>query len=157
MTFHDAAGLHFLGGVVALQVACLGWAIGSAYSKRHRHPGQSVLGQSAVQMMTGGLLMFAIGTISGEWSRVRMDGPGWAAMAYLILAGSLGGFVSYVYALKHLPVTLVSVYAYVNPLIAVVLGAIFLGEPFGIRTLVAMAIVFVGIGLVHVPQRVSTS
>jgi drug/metabolite transporter (DMT)-like permease len=45
----------------------------------------------------------------------------------------------------------------VNPLIAVVLGAIFLGEPFGIRTLVAMAIVFVGIGLVHVPQRVANS
>jgi drug/metabolite transporter (DMT)-like permease len=85
-----------------------------------------------------------------------MDGPGWAAMAYLILAGSLGGFVSYVYALKHLPVTLVSVYAYVNPLIAVVLGAIFLGEPFGIRTLIAMAIVFVGIGLVHVPQRTTS-
>ncbi len=157
LTFHDAAGLHFLGGVFALQVACLGWSIGSAYSKRHRHPGQSVLGQSAVQMLTGGLLMFAIGTLSGEWSRVRMDGPGWAAMAYLILAGSLGGFVSYVYALKHLPVALVSLYAYVNPLIAVALGAIFLGEPFGIRTLIAMAIVFVGIGLVHVPQRVTAS
>ena len=154
--FTDAEGLHFVAGVIALQIACLGWSIGSAYSKRHRHPGQSVLGQSVIQMCSGGLVMFAVGTISGEWSRVHLNGAGLAAMAYLILAGSLGGFVSYVYALKHLPVTLVSLYAYVNPLIAVVLGALVLGEPFGVRTLVAMAIVFVGIGLVHVPQR-STS
>jgi drug/metabolite transporter (DMT)-like permease len=153
LRIHDAAGLHFVAGVLALQVACLGWAIGSAYSKRHRHPGQSVLGQAAVQMMAGGLIMFTVGTLSGEWSRVHMSGRGIAAMAYLILAGSLGGFVSYVYALRHLPVTLVSLYAYVNPLIAVILGAVLLGEPFGGRTLIAMAIVFVGIGLVHVPSR----
>jgi drug/metabolite transporter (DMT)-like permease len=150
--FNGADGLRFVGGVIALQVACLGWSIGSAYSKRHRHPGQSVLGQAAVQMLTGGLLMFVIGTLTGEWSDVRMDPHGLAAMVYLILAGSLGGYVSYVYAIKHLPVTLVSLYAYVNPIIAVALGALVLGEPFGARTLVAMAIVFVGIGLVHVPQ-----
>ena len=154
LKLHDAAGQHFLGGVLALQVACLGWAIGSAYSKRHRHSAQSILGQSAVQMMAGGLVMLAVGTLAGEWSRVRMDGPGLAAMAYLIVAGSLGGFVSYVYALRHLPVTLVSLYAYVNPLIAVVLGAALLGEPFGVRTVVAMGIVFVGIGLVHAPAGV---
>lgn len=151
--FNGADGLRFVGGVIALQVACLGWSIGSAYSKRHRHPGQSVLGQAAVQMLTGGLLMFLIGTLTGEWSGVRMDPHGLAAMVYLILAGSLGGYVSYVYAIKHLPVTLVSLYAYVNPIIAVALGALVLGEPFGARTLVAMAIVFVGIGLVHVPAR----
>jgi drug/metabolite transporter (DMT)-like permease len=151
--FNGAEGLRFFGGVIALQVACLGWSIGSAYSKRHRHPGQSVLGQAAVQMLTGGLLMFLIGTLTGEWSDVRMDPRGLAAMVYLILAGSLGGYVSYVYAIKHLPVTLVSLYAYVNPIIAVALGALVLGEPFGARTLVAMAIVFVGIGLVHVPAR----
>ena len=153
--FRNAADIHFLGGVAALQVACLGWAIGSSYSKRHRHPGQSVLGQTAVQMMTGGLIMFAVGTLSGEWSRVQYSGHGVAAIAYLILVGSLGGFVSYVYALKHLPVTLVSLYAYVNPLIAVILGAATLGEPFGVRTLVAMAIVFAGIALVHAPPRAS--
>jgi drug/metabolite transporter (DMT)-like permease len=154
--FNGADGLRFVGGVIALQVACLGWSIGSAYSKRHRHPGQSVLGQAAVQMLTGGLLMFLIGTLTGEWSDVRMDPHGLAAMVYLILAGSLGGYVSYVYAIKHLPVTLVSLYAYVNPIIAVALGALVLGEPFGARTIVAMAIVFVGIGLVHVPARSST-
>jgi drug/metabolite transporter (DMT)-like permease len=148
--FNSSEGLYFLAGVVSLQIACLGWSIGSAYSKRHRHPGQSILGQSAVQMLSGGLVMFVVGTIAGEWSRVHMNSHGLIAMAYLILAGSLGGFVSYVYALKHLPVTLVSLYAYVNPLIAVVLGAVALGEPFGVRTLVAMGIVFVGIGLVHV-------
>jgi drug/metabolite transporter (DMT)-like permease len=144
----DASGARFAWGVLALQGACLGWAIGSSYSKRHRHAG-SVLGSTAIQMLAGGLALLIVGTITGEWSAVHLTGRGVWAIGYLIVAGSLGGFVSYIYALKHLPVALVSLYAYINPLIAVVLGALVAGEAFTMRTALAMAIVFVGIGLVR--------
>jgi drug/metabolite transporter (DMT)-like permease len=148
LTVHDAAGAHFAWGVVSLQVACLGWAIGSSYSKRHKHGG-SVLGMTAVQMLAGGVAMMVVGTVIGEWPQVHLAPRGVVAIAYLIVVGSLGGFVSYIYALKHLPVRLVSIYAYVNPLIAVVLGALVASEPFDLRTVAAMAIVFAGIALVR--------
>jgi drug/metabolite transporter (DMT)-like permease len=148
--FDDAQGTRFVLGLLALQVACLGWAIGSSYSKRHPH-GDSVIGATAVQMIFGGLIMLAVGTLAGEWERVSLQGRGVAALAYLTAVGSIGGFVSYVFALKYLPVSTVSIYAYINPLIAVILGAVLLGEPFGPRTVVSMAIVFLGVALVKQP------
>ena len=144
----DAAGLQFTLGVIALQVACLGWAIGSSYSKRHPH-GASVFAATAVQMLLGGLMMLLAGTLLGEWPRVHLEGRGLWALTYLVFVGSIGGFVSYIYALQHLPVATVSLYAYANPLIAVALGALVLGEPFSMRTVVSMAIVFVAMGLVR--------
>jgi len=144
----DSAGLNFTLGVIALQAACLGWAIGSSYSKRHPH-GSSVFAATAVQMLFGGLMMLLAGTLAGEWPRVHLEGRGLWALTYLMLVGSIGGFVSYVYALQHLPVATVSLYAYANPLIAVVLGALVLGEPFTMRTVVSMAIVFAGMALVR--------
>jgi drug/metabolite transporter (DMT)-like permease len=148
LRLHDAAGSRFAWGVVSLQIACLGWAIGSSYSKRHKHGG-SVLGSTSIQMLAGGIAMMAVGTVIGEWADVRLAPKGVAAIVYLILAGSLAGFVSYIHALKHLPVALVSIYAYVNPLIAIVLGALVASEPFDLRTVAAMAIVFAGIALVR--------
>jgi drug/metabolite transporter (DMT)-like permease len=68
---------------------------------------------------------------------------------YLTLIGAIGGFVAYSYACEHLPMSTVSLYAYVNPMIAVVLGAVLLGEPFGPRTLVALAIVLIGVTIVQ--------
>lgn len=142
------AGLQFTLGIVALQLACLGWAIGSSYSKRHPHDG-SVVGATAVQMLFGGAMMLAAGTLVGEWPRVHLEGRGLWALVYLVAVGSIGGFVSYIYALQHLPVATVSLYAYANPLIAVVLGALLLGEPFTARTVVSMAIIFGGMALVR--------
>jgi len=144
----DASGLNFTLGVIALQVACLGWAIGSSYSKRHPH-GDSVFAATAVQMVFGGLIMLAAGTVLGEWPRVHLEGRGAWALCYLLLVGSIGGFVSYVYALQHLPVSTVSLYAYANPLIAVALGALLLDEPFTMRTVISMAIVFAAMALVR--------
>lgn len=156
----DSAGLKFTLGVIALQAACLGWAIGSSYSKRHPH-GSSVFAATAVQMLFGGLMMLLAGTLLGEWPGVHLQGRGLWALAYLMVVGSIGGFVSYVYALQHLPVATVSLYAYANPLIAVVLGALVLHEPFTMRTVVSMAIVFAGMALVRTrkpaPKAASTA
>ena len=150
----DSAGIQFTLGVIALQTACLGWAIGSSYSKRHPH-GASVVAATAVQMLFGGLMMLAAGTLLGEWPRVHLEGRGLGALIYLISVGSIGGFVSYIYALQHLPVATVSLYAYANPLIAVALGALLLDEPFTLRTVISMAIVFTGMVLVRRPSRPS--
>ena len=71
-------------------------------------------------------------------------------MTYLTGVGSIGGFVAYIYALRHLPVSTVSLYAYINPVIAVILGALVLNEPFGLRIVLASALVLGGLALVRV-------
>jgi drug/metabolite transporter (DMT)-like permease len=149
-------GMSFVLGLLALQGACLGWALGSSYSKRHPH-GESVIGATGLQMVFGGLVLMLAGTIAGEWQRLAWDSRGVEAMTYLIVVGSIGGFVSYIYALRFLPVSTVSIYAYINPLIAVILGALLLDEQFGIRTLVSMAIVFAGVSLVKAKPMPATS
>ena len=79
-----------------------------------------------------------------------------SALLYLIFVGAIGGFSAYAYALKHLPVATVSLYAYVNPIIAVVLGTLVLKEPFDVRMIVAALVVFVGIASGQKPMRFQT-
>ena len=142
------AGRGFLGGVVASQVACLGWAVGSAYTRRHaRH--ENVLATAAFEMLFGGLFLLAAGLLRREVAAVAFSARSAGALAYLTFVGAIGGFGAYVYALKHLPVATVSLYAYVNPVIAVILGTLVLREPFGVRTAAAAAIVLVGMAIVQ--------
>ena len=143
----DATG-GFIGGLVALQIACLGWSIGSSYSKRHAR-GENVLGVTAAQMLAGGMMMLAIGTMRGEWGALGWSTRSAVAFAYLSTVGAIGGFVAYTYALRHLPVSLVSLYAYVNPVIAVALGVAILGEAFTWRMGLAAALVFGGVAIVQ--------
>ncbi|HLG56836.1 MAG TPA: EamA family transporter [Vicinamibacterales bacterium] len=138
----------FIAGLVALQIACFGWALGTAFTKR-RATGASPLGAAAVQMVISGVIMIAIGTVAGEWSRLAFSTRSASALIYLTLIGSIVGYSAYVYALKYLPISQVSQYAYVNPLIAVGLGALLLGEPFTTRTIVAAVLVLVGIAVVR--------
>lgn len=137
----------FLGGVVATQLACLGWAIGSSYSRR-RHADENVLAAASLQMLFAGLVLLGIATIAGEWSRLSFTGRTTGALVYLIVVGSIIGYSSYAYALKHLPVSTVSLYAYVNPVIAVILGTVVLSEPLSPRIALAGAVVFLGSWLV---------
>jgi drug/metabolite transporter (DMT)-like permease len=148
LTIGGAGGRQFVLGVVALQIACLGWAIGTSYTKRNALQA-SPLGASAMQMILSGIMLLAIATATGEWSRLSFTTRSAAAMVYLVVFGSLVGYSAYVYALRHLPVSTVSLYAYVNPIIAVVLGTLILSEPFSTRILLAAAMVFVGIGIVR--------
>ena len=137
----------FLGGVVATQLACLGWAIGSSYSRR-RHADENVLAAASLQMLFAGLLLLGVATIAGEWSGLSFTGRTTGALVYLIVVGSIIGYSSYAYALKHLPVSIVSLYAYVNPVIAVILGTVVLSEPLSPRIALAGAVVFLGSWLV---------
>ena len=142
-----------IAGVAALQLACAGWAAGTAYGKRHAarvSPGMS----AAAQMLCGGVVMLAAGTLHGEWAQLRFSGASTAALVYLTLAGSIAAFGAYIYALAHLPVSIVSLYAYINPIIAVALGTLLLGEAFDERMLVAIAVILVGLAVVSWARRV---
>ena len=148
VTLGGQKGRLFLAGVVALQLACLGWALGTSFTKRNALQA-TPLAAAAMQMLLSGAMLLAIGTAAGEWSRLAFTTRTAGAMAYLVVAGSLVGYSSYVYALKHLPIATVSLYAYVNPIIAVVLGAVLLSEPFSFRIVLAAALVLAGIAIVR--------
>jgi drug/metabolite transporter (DMT)-like permease len=162
LTLGSAGNRNFLMGIVALQIASIGWSIGSSYSKRQGHKAAAaskgggmdeVLGTTAFQMLAGGLIMTAVGTVRGEWSVLFFTSRTMIALVYLATIGAIGGFVAYTYALRHLPVSFVSLYAYINPVIAVALGVLVLHEPFTWRMAIAAGLVFVGVALVRLAQR----
>ena len=136
-----------LAGVLALQLACAGWAVGSSYGKRHA-PKVTPAMSAAAQMLCGGLVMLTAGSLLGEWRALSFTRVSTGALIYLTVLGSLAAFVAYIYALTHLPVSIVSLYAYINPVIAVALGTLLLGEPFGMRMVLAVAIILAGLAIV---------
>jgi drug/metabolite transporter (DMT)-like permease len=143
ITAGGAGAAAFTGGVIAVQIACAGWAIGSAYTRRHV-VARDVLGAAALQMFFGGSFMLIAGTVTGEWSALSFNGKTLGTFLYLTFFGSVIAFAAYSYALRHLDVAVVSLYTYINPVIAVVLGAMLLGEPFSMRMVVAAGVILLG-------------
>jgi drug/metabolite transporter (DMT)-like permease len=148
----DGTGGGFLAGVVAAQIACAGWAVGSSYARkrgRGHASGENVLATAAFEMLFGGVALGAVSLALNEPARLTFTPRTAGALAYLTFVGAIGGFSAYAYALKHLPVATVSLYAYINPIIAVVLGTLVLQEPFNARMFLAALVVFVGIAMVR--------
>ena len=139
---------QFLLGVGMTQMSCVGWAVGSAYAKRHKRE-ENLFAATAMQIMFGGIILMLVATVTGEWAQVAPTPRSLLAVVYLVVVGTFVGYVSYVYALKHLPVSIVSLYAYVNPVIAVLLGALLLRERFSARMAVAVAIIFAAMLIVR--------
>lgn len=160
LAFSGGANGTFLTGVIAVQIASFGWALGSSYSKRHAR-NDHILATTALQMLAGGVILTAAGTVRGEWSSLFFTTRTTTALLYLSTVGAIGGFVAYSYALRHLPVSFVSLYAYINPVIAVALGIVVLGEPFNLRMATAAALVLAGVAVVRwrraAPGAASTS
>jgi drug/metabolite transporter (DMT)-like permease len=135
-------------GVIMTQFSCLGWAVGSAYAKRHKRD-DNLFAATAMQIMFGGAVLMVVASITGEWRSVTPTAASLIAVLYLVVVGTFVGYVCYVYALKHLPVSIVSLYAYVNPVIAVILGSLLLRERFTARMAVAIAIIFAAMLIVR--------
>ena len=117
-------------GLFMLVVATFSWALGTFASPRLRTP-RDPLASTTVQMLAGGALLVVVAVASGEPGRAdpaTLSTASLAAMAYLVVFGSLVAFSAYTWLLQHAPVSVVATYAYVNPVIAVLLGAIFLNE-----------------------------
>jgi drug/metabolite transporter (DMT)-like permease len=133
-------GLCLLGAVIA-------WAAGSIYWKYKKTDVRPMMGAS-IQMLIAGILQTALGLILGEHNGLHLTQNGVFALAYLIVFGSILGYASYIYSITKLPLSLVSTYAYINPIIAILLGWYFLDEPFTVTVLVASLAILIGVALV---------
>lgn len=130
-------------GVIALLAACLFWATGSLYSKTADLPKSSLMNTGA-QMLVGSVSLLIVSLISGElngWDVSSVSTRSLVGLAYLIFIGSLVGFVSYGWLLQNAPISLVSTYAYVNPIVAVLLGVWLANETLEPRIWLATAII----------------
>jgi drug/metabolite transporter (DMT)-like permease len=130
-------------GVMALLAACLFWATGSMYSKSADLPKSSLMSTGA-QMLMGSMSLFIVSVMSGElrgWDITAVSSRSLIGLLYLILVGSLVGFVSYGWLLQNAPISLVSTYAYVNPIVAVFLGVWILNEKMEPRIWLATGII----------------
>lgn len=144
-----------LRGPIALTCASASWSLGSIYAKRH--PTQSSAYMSAaIQMIAGGLTVAVVGTLLGEWRQWHLTGRGAAAMAYLVVFGSIVGYSAYSYALRHASATIVGTYAYVNPVIAVLLGWLLLGEQISGRMIVAIALTLAAVVWIQLSHKASS-
>ncbi|MFZ5851100.1 MAG: EamA family transporter [Actinomycetota bacterium] len=142
-------------GVLTLLGAGLCWSSGSFLSGRMAMPANPFVA-TVWQMLAGGLLLLAIGAVRGELTRVDVGAirpEGWWALAYLVVFGSLVAFTAYVWLLHNARLSLVSTYAYVNPVVAVALGALILNEPVTLPILAGGAIVLLGVAVVVTTER----
>jgi drug/metabolite transporter (DMT)-like permease len=140
-------GPYALGSLALLGSSML-WAYGSILSKRRRARIGAMM-TIAVQMLAAGVLLGAAGLLRGEAAHWRSSAQSWLAVAYLIVFGSIVGYGSYIYALERLPTPQVAIYGYVNPIIAVLLGVLLLGERFDLCMAVGIPMVLGGVYLVH--------
>jgi drug/metabolite transporter (DMT)-like permease len=130
-------------GTVVLLLASLSWAVGSLYSRGAELPSSALMGTS-MEMLCGGVGLLLAGTFSGEWSRLNLAAISFQSLlglGYLIIFGSLVGFTAYTWLLRVAPTTLVSTYAYVNPVVAILIGNLLAKEPLTPRVLLAAAII----------------
>jgi len=131
-------------GPLALTIASASWSLGTVYAKRHPTQASPYMG-AAFQMIVGGAAVAVVGTLLGEWASWHLSSRGIGAIAYLVIFGSILGYSAYSYALRHASATIVGTYAYVNPVIAVLLGWLLLHEPVGPRTFIAMGMILVAV------------
>jgi drug/metabolite transporter (DMT)-like permease len=135
-------------GIGAMFLANISWAAGSVWIKRKNQHTNLFL-NAGMQMLFGGLFLVPASLLFDDYSTLAFTAPVVYTLIYLILIGSIFTYICFSYALKKLPVTIVSLYAYVNPMVAVFLGCLFLGEKFSVRILIAMLITVAGVYLVN--------
>jgi len=149
-----SASVDLVGAIILLGSPVL-WAIGSLYSARAHLPARPLVGV-AMQMLCGGAMLGVVAILSGEVSRFHpatVTSESVAAVAYLVAVGSLVGFTAYGWLLRVAPLPLVATYAYVNPIVAVALGALILGESITPRTLLAGVIIVVAVAIIVWTRR----
>ena len=137
-------------GITAILGACIFWSIGSIYSRHAKHGADPFLAAS-LQMLGGGGALSVVALLHGEFASFdvyAITPRGWGAFAYLIAVGSLVGFSTFVWLMKHSTPARVSTYAYVNPVVAVFLGWLILGEPITPRTIVASVIIVAAVAII---------
>lgn len=146
-------------GALMLTIASLAWAFGSIYSRHHPLPRSPLLGV-AIQCLAGGSTLLIATVASGElkgfhWAQVSIEA--WVAISYLAVCGSAIGYSAYAYLLKHSSATSVSTYAFVNPVVALLIGWWFGGEALSVRTILASAVILSAVILVITGRKQSAA
>jgi len=144
-------------GVIFLLIAPILWSLGSIYAKGADMPKSSLM-STGMQMLTGAVALFVVSVVTGElngFSFGDVSMRSWWGLIYLITFGSLVGFVSYGWLLHNAPISLVSTYAYVNPVVAVFLGWLFAGEDLNARIALASTIIIGSVILINWARQLS--
>jgi drug/metabolite transporter (DMT)-like permease len=134
-------------GAVALLIAAMSWSVSSALTRTLPLPSSKIM-SSGAQMLTGGVFLSLTAGVLGEFhgfSPWTVSRGAWLALLYLIVAGSIVGFTAYVWLIHHESPTKVGTHAYVNPVVAVLVGHLLGGEPLGLRTMLGTGLVLVGV------------
>jgi drug/metabolite transporter (DMT)-like permease len=147
-------------GAIALVVGAISWSLASVLTRKLSLP-QSKIMSSGVQMLVGGILLIVAAAMFGEFQGFRpreVSAGAWLALAYLIVAGSIIAFTAYVWLIHHESPTKVGTYAYVNPVIAVVIGYFLGGEALGSRTILGTLLILVSVIVITTtPKRLRAS
>ena len=144
-----------IGPALVVVGAAFTWAAGSLYGRKAHVP-RSVVQSAGMQMVCGSVMLVAVGGFSGEWRGLDLGATSmrsWWALVYLTACGSFLGFTAYSWLVRNVAPALVATYAYVNPLVAVLLGWLLLGEPVGLRVVLAGALVITSVILVSAAER----
>jgi len=146
--FADLTNPNYIQGIIFLLIAILSWGIGSVYIKNNQ-TGMHPLFGASFQMLSAGILLLLFGSGIGEWESFNPTKAGIQSIVYLVIFGSIIGYGSYMYILKHLPATVVSTYAYINTVVAVFLGWLILNEPLNTVVWLAVLLTITGVYLVN--------
>ncbi|HET8680880.1 MAG TPA: EamA family transporter [Micromonosporaceae bacterium] len=147
-----------LAGALLIVLAATSWSFGSFLSRWMRLPADPFVA-AVYEMVAGAAVLVVMGAVRGEWtsfSPAEVTTRSWIALAYLLVAGSLIAFTTYIWLLQHAPISLVSTYAYINPVVAVVLGALLVAEPLSPRIILGGGVIVLGVALVVSTERRKT-
>ena len=142
-------------GISILLVSSFIWSVGSLYSRVAKHAASPFL-TAAQQMLCGGMLLLFVGILTGELRRLHPSSISMLSLTsfiYLVIIGAVVGYTAYIWLLRHCEPAKVATYAYVNPIVAVLLGALFAGETVTMRTLIAAALIIGSVALVITAQQ----
>lgn len=147
------ANPQYLGGIVICLVSCFFFALGSVYTKGKPAP-SDVFIKVGLQLFLGGIVLLSGSTAMEDWSAIHsVPADTVIAILYLIFFGSILAFLCFDHVLSRLPVGLATIYAYINPLVAIVLGFLILNEPVTVFTLIAFVLTITGIFLINAGHR----
>jgi drug/metabolite transporter (DMT)-like permease len=147
---------HYQAGILFTFLANMCWAIGSIYIKKKNQHSNPFL-NAGLQMLFGGLFLIPLSLLLDDYSALRWSDEVVYSLVYMVLVGSVAAYACYSYAIKNLPMTIVSLYAYINPIVAVILGWLLLNEKLNSRIGIAIGIVIAGIYLVNRGYQLKTS
>ncbi|MNS14928.1 putative inner membrane transporter YedA [compost metagenome] len=145
----DFENRDYLFGIIVIVFASISWTVGTMIAKKNYSEKVSPFLSSGIQTLTGGLMLFLVSPFLDDYSYLRFDQSGLLALAYLVILGSAVSYTCYSYALSKLPTSVVAMYAYINPVIAVIMGWLILDEKLNSIIGVSAAIILSGLYLVN--------